>query len=873
MTEPDASRPVRRPGPGTRFGHYEIVSALGAGGMGEVYRARDTRLGREVAVKVIAFDAATRPDRVRRFEQEARAAGALNHPNVISVFDVDTEVGTPYVVFELLEGESLRARLARDPVPLRKAVEWSVQIARGLSAAHERGIVHRDLKPENVFLTRDERLKILDFGLAKLVTADEKKEAGDRTTSEVTDPGRVLGTVGYMSPEQVRGLGADVPSDIFALGAILYELVSRRRAFRGDTAADTLTAILKEDPPTLASPQGAVPLALDRIVRRCLEKDPAQRFRTAHDLAFALEALSGSEPPFAGWGVAAPARRRRTRMALAAGVLAAVGGAVFYAGWMTAERPLPSFHRLTFRRGAVVSARYAPAERTVVYAASWDGDPMLRLFSTRVESPESMALDLPEAGLLGISRSGELALALQQPFAPPMGTRRHSRGWTGTLARVPFAGGTPRSVLDGVSEADWIDADGFAVVRGAAGARARLEFPVGKPVFEDLGIWNPRVSPDGVRVAFAHGQGQFGTGASVAVIDRTGKKTELSAGWKWATGLAWAPGGNEVWFTASKGGAWTQDLHAVTLGGRQRLLMRLPAWTVVQDIATDGRVLLTLGTMRVRSSCLAPGWSRERDVSWLESSLIEDLSADGRRLLFSEHGASAGPQGALYLTNTEGTAAPIRLGKASLGASLAPDARWAAVRSPQEIVLLPVGAGEPRKVDIAGVTPISVPWFPDSRRCLVVGRDTGHQWRIYILDVEGGRLQPLALEGHICGWPSPDGREVLCMDAETRRWIVYSLERNESRPAVGLQADEKVIVWATDGAAYVCSRAAAPEIYRVDLRTGRRVLWRRIVVNDPAGLLSGGFGFGDVFVAPQAGAHCHTTWWNLLDLYQVTGLQ
>src|SRR5580698_2793962 len=276
--------------PGTRLGPYEIIAALGAGGMGEVYRARDTRLGRDVAVKVLLSSPSQDQDRLRRFEQEARAAGALNHPNIVALYDVGTYDGAPYLVTELLEGATLRDRLRDGGLPPRKAVEYAVQVAQGLAAAHDKGIVHRDLKPENLFVCRDGRVKILDFGLAKLKTP----ETGDATATGLTldnqtEAGVVMGTAGYMSPEQVRGQKADARSDIFSFGAVLYEMLSGERAFGGHSSADRASAILKEDPPDLLTSGRSVPAAIDRIVRHCLEKDPEHRFQSARDLAFHLE--------------------------------------------------------------------------------------------------------------------------------------------------------------------------------------------------------------------------------------------------------------------------------------------------------------------------------------------------------------------------------------------------------------------------------------------------------------------------------------------------------------------------------------------------------------------------------------------------------
>src|SRR6476619_2419553 len=303
---------------GSRLGPYEILAPLGAGGMGEVYRARDSRLGRDVAIKVLPSSFSNDPDRLRRFEQEARAAGLLNHPNVTAVYDIGTVDGAPYVVSELLEGETLRARLAGGALGPRRAVDYAIQIAHGLSAAHEKGIVHRDLKPENLFVTKDGRVKILDFGLAKLTQADSSGPQTNLPTAPVnagTEPGMVLGTLGYMSPEQVRGRTADARSDIFSFGAILYEMLSGRPAFQRETAADTMSAILREDPPDLSSTNRQLPPVLDRIVHHCLEKDPEARFHSAHDLAFQLQFPATDEVS----GIAAaPAAKRRTPTALLA---------------------------------------------------------------------------------------------------------------------------------------------------------------------------------------------------------------------------------------------------------------------------------------------------------------------------------------------------------------------------------------------------------------------------------------------------------------------------------------------------------------------------------------------------------------------------
>ena len=326
---------------GTRLGPYEILGLVGAGGMGEVYRARDPRLGRDVAVKVLRDNASPSAEQLHRFEQEARIVGSLNHPNVLGLHDVGSYEGMPYIVTELLEGRLVRDILAAGPLPHRKAVECAQQVARGLAAAHERGIVHRDLKPANLFLTKDGQIKILDFGVAKLT--EPGPTAGDPSLTSTAD-GLVLGTEGYMSPEQVRGRGVDARSDIFALGAVVYEMLSGRRAFYGDTVPDTMTAILTKDPEDLSRPGLVVPFALDRIVRRCLEKDPAERFQSARDVAFALEAgaapfvtASPLEP-----GVATDARsRRRLWAVLSVGIGASLlFGAIVDRLWLGAREPV-----------------------------------------------------------------------------------------------------------------------------------------------------------------------------------------------------------------------------------------------------------------------------------------------------------------------------------------------------------------------------------------------------------------------------------------------------------------------------------------------------------------------------------------------------
>src|SRR5688572_3675952 len=368
---------------GTKLGRYEIRSKIGEGGMGEVYRALDPKINREVAIKILPPALSADKDRLARFEQEAQAAGALNHPNILIIHHIDTHDGAPYIVSELLEGETLRERMGGTALPQRKAIEYALQVAHGLAAAHDQGIVHRDLKPENIFITRDGRLKILDFGLAKLTAAtDVSQPQTEVPTRRVnTDPGVVMGTIGYMSPEQLRSKPADHRSDIFSFGAILYEMLSGRRAFRGESTADMMSAILREDPPDLSETNKLINPALERVVNHCLEKNPEERFNSARDLAFAIEALSGSTNISSSTVISElPAKRRKLRELLpwaVAGLflLAAVTLAVLYfrRAAPAAQSPVRFVIAIPAEASEISTPVISPDSRTIAFLASTDG--------------------------------------------------------------------------------------------------------------------------------------------------------------------------------------------------------------------------------------------------------------------------------------------------------------------------------------------------------------------------------------------------------------------------------------------------------------------------------------------------------------------
>jgi Tol biopolymer transport system component len=857
---------------GTRLGPYEILGPLGAGGMSEVYRARDPRLARDVAVKVLSSTTSQDPERLRRFQQEAKAAGVLNHPNVLALYDVGVHEGLPYVVSELLEGETLREKLQAGPLPARRAVDWAVQIAQGLAAAHDRGIVHRDLKPENVFVTRDGRLKILDFGLAKLTEplpparadSDQAPTAAIVTPSSHSHPGLVVGTAGYMSPEQVRGGALDHRSDVFSFGAILYEMLTGRRAFRGGSAVETMSAILKEEPPDLESVGPPLPAGLARLVRHCLEKNPEERFQSARDLAFGLQAvsalsgLSGALPAL----LSAPRRTITLGQALAgAAALAVLAASLFVAGRRSATVATPAFRQLTFKRGAILRARFVPDGQTVVYGAAWDGRPF-QVFVSRLGSPESSPLEPVGADILALSRGGEMALALGQRF-------RGGFQFSGTLARAPLAGGAPRELLEDVFDADWGPDGSLAVVR-TVGGRDRLEYPAGQVRFEAGGwISHPRVSPRGYAVAFVHHPAWPDDGGDVMLLDLAGGGARaLASGYASVQGLAWSPRG-EVWFTAAERGR-ARALHAVAARGRPRVVARAPGRLTLQDVAADGRVLLSRDVVRYEIAGRSPEASAERDLSWLDGSQAQDLSDDGRTVLFSEAGEGSGGGYGVYVRATDGTPA-VRLGD-GLPTALSPDGKWALTlqrTSPPEIVLLPVGVGEPRRIPRHQLADyLWAHWRPDGGGLVINGAEPGRGYRSYLQDLEGGPPRPVTPEGLWTQWVSPDGRS-LALSGTGTPISIQPLDGGEPRSVAGAQPGDRIAHWGSDGALYVFRREDVPcRVYRIDPRDGRRELFRTLSPADPAGVVA----TNEVQLAAELHAYTYTYLRILSELYLVEGL-
>ena len=848
---------------GTRLGPYETLAPLGAGGMGEVYRARDTRLGREVAVKVLPASYSQDADRLRRFEQEARAASALNHPNIVTLHDIGQQDGSPYVVTELLEGETLRSRLAAGAISPRKATDYAIQIANGLAAAHEKGIVHRDLKPENLFVTEDGRVKILDFGLAKLIQPEGNaaQQTAIPTASVGTEPGVVMGTVGYMSPEQVKGLPADHRSDIFSFGAILYEMLSGRRAFKGDSAVETMSAILKEDPPELSEINKNLSPGLDGLVRHCLEKAPAQRFQSARDLAYDLANASSISAP----REISPGRVSR-RASLHPLVLVAALAAAALAGWLLARRTTPSdasprYRALTFQRGYVGNARFAPDGSTVVYSASWNGRPS-RIFSTTSGSTESRDLDLPAGALLAVSSSGELAIA----------AGKNTYESVGTLATVPLAGGTPRELQEGVRLADWSpDGKALAIVRsGTTGGGESLEYPVGKKIYETANEFDViRFSPRGDSIASL--EEDTSGFCQVNLIDLSGNKRTLTSGWPFSHGLAWGPDGREVWFSASAPGAsFEEQVYAVSLSGRVRLVRRETQRLILADVSRDGRALLqdtsgANGMLGVLASDPNP-----RDLSWQDFSQVEAIASDGQVLLFDEWGRAGGANGAFYVRKASESGA-IRLGEGT-GLAISDDGRRVFASTPDGLVIVPIGPGQTRNLGGKGLQ-VSF-WggcLDGNTTAYFKGNRPGELDRLFKIPLAGG--PPAPISGTVASGPialSPDGR-LLASTGPDGKVALYPVDGGASRPLPGSRADEFPVRFTPDGRfLYVYERVAVPaRVFRIEIETGRRDVWKEIGPSDTAGV----FRIARVVMNPDGRFYAYSFGRELVTLILAEGLR
>jgi len=824
---------------GTRLGPYEIVASIGAGGMGEVYRAKDSRLGRDVAIKVLPPSFADDPGRRARFEREAQAVAALSHPNVIAIFDTGLWQNQLYVVMELLAGQTLREWLdasssaGAPAIAVRKAVEIAVQVARGLGAAHGKGLVHRDLKPENIFLLDDGQVKILDFGLARQAAgADPSGATG--VTRAATDPGTVMGTVGYMAPEQVRGQATDARADVFALGAVLYEMVSGTRTFHRDTAADSMTAILTEDPPDLAASRPDLSPALDRIIRHCLEKNANERFQNVRDVAFALEALSGSQ---VSRGVAPvgppPGRWRRTAM------IAALVVAAFVAGGLLTRRLTPTATPITFETKTLTSqwvtrARFTSDGQTIVFSAAESGN-VPELFMLRPGAIIPQPLGLPGAHLLSVSSKGELAVLIGARYL-------HHFLFEGTLARMTIDG-APKPWLENVREADWSpDGSTLAIVHVVDG-RDQLEYPIGKVLYRFSGyLSDPRVSPDGTQVAFMEHLVPGDDRGWVKVVGTDGTVKTLAGEYWGEEQLAWSPDGSQLYFSASESGNESYQVMAVNVAGAPEVRQAFsgPGGMLVNDINGDGRQLVTRHDRRWQMQALLPGEDNERDVGWQDFAITGVVSPDRKSMAFTDISDRAGANYATSLRDLA-TGKVVRLGEgASFGFS--GDGRWvgALVPSTLEIQLYPVGAGQTIRVprgNLEAYTGDLPQWFAKSPRLVVCGNEKGKGTRCYAQGMTDGALTPLTPEGVTRALIAPDEQALLTRSANGT-YEVRSATNGQVSPARGLTPTDVPLRWSADSqSVVVTTQARIPALVeRVNVATGARTSLREIAPPDRAGL-------------------------------------
>jgi serine/threonine protein kinase len=895
--------------PGITVGPYEVTASLGAGGMGEVWRALDPRLDREVALKVLPEDIAHGTERHARFEREAKLLAALNHPNIATLFGIEHldaglgESPSHVLVMELVAGEGLDERISRGPLGVAEAVPIALQIASGLIAAHEKGIVHRDLKPANVRIRPDNTAKVLDFGLAKSWqnggTADLAHSPTITTRHSLA--GAILGTAAYMSPEQARGRAVDHRADIWGFGCLLFEMLTGEQAFAGETISDTIAAILKEQPAWTALPAG-VPPAVHRVLRRCLAKDSELRYQHLADARLELLEIDRSDPGFAGATEKVSAgqsvrgagmdpdgarwARHRRPLAYLAGSVGLAAVAVALITLLSLGRSpsgsQPSFRPLTFRSGHVSSARFAPDGKTIIYGMMAGGQP-LSLYSTRSNSIESRRLDLPPADVLGIADDGRMLILLD----------RHREGtWVsvGTLAETDLAGGAPRRLLERVNDGA-IAADGsvIAVVR-ELGSEQQLEFPLGRPRFRTQGwISHVSISTDGQRVAFLH-HPFYGDDRGVPMLlDREGEPHPLAPeSANSLQGLVWSPDGRAIWYSEFVFGAGGV-LWSVRPGGQPRAVFTSPTGLRIQDIAADGRALLTASDTRAEIVGLLAGQEREQRYEGWNDDSIGGIAADGSMFAANQQQSNEEGEYSAYVRSADGSAA-IRLGQGFV-LGMSPDGHWVFLqrmtRDRNQLQLFPTGPGHPYVLDLGTVTPVtsvlSLLTCSLNGRAAFTGRNGAGEAHPYVLDLdtlglrEGEdaatvplgvvprQLGPAGAKGALI---SPDGTRVASL-APDSTIVIYPVDGGDPVPVPGLVRGELPLQWTLGGQALLVWDHVLPaRIVRVRISDGQREPALEIMPQDPAGVL-----YGQIILAPGGKHYVYRYRRDLSTLFLVSDLR